>query len=377
MSDRANHLAILLPDLNGGGTQRVAVGLANALVRKGWRVDVVSLRGADSFFPLHTTISVLDLTEKFRRPKGLRRRVQGIFRRWIRWRRYVRTERPDIVLSMLPMANVVAVFGSMGLQIPVVISERNDPAIQRLRFDWEWLRRRTYRWADAITANSEAAIREIGRVVPDKHLERIPNAVYVPKQVVPFQADRPYFLAIGRLNRQKAFDVLIAAFSRISNQLPEWDLRIVGEGPERGCLVRQIEALKLSGRVVLHGAVNDPFSYYAGAKVFVLPSRHEGVPNAMLEAMAARLPVIVSDASSGPLEYVRHGESGLVVKSEDSAMLAESMRLLVENSNMREQLGYVASEAVGQLKDEAISEQWISLLTRTMQSEGVGRTRNP
>ena len=362
MSGPARHVAILLPDLKGGGTQRVATTLANALFERGWRVDVISLRWRTSFFPLDARIEPIDLSGDLVDARGLVRRLRGALRRWSRWRRYLREQRPDVVLAMLPLANVMAVFGTRGMDVPVVISERNDPAVQRLRADWEWLRRRTYRRADVVTANSAGALATIARAAPAARQVLVPNAVNVPTTVAPLASERPWFAAVGRLNRQKAFDVLLEAFARIAARVPDWDLRIAGTGPEAGALAAQATRLGIADRVHWHGQLEDPFPLLAGAGALVLPSRHEGVPNAMLEAMALGRAVIVSDASSGPLEYVTDGANGRVVAVDAAADLATVMAELADDPALRARLGAAARERVASLRPDAITEQWMAVL---------------
>ena len=124
---------------------------------------------------------------------------------------------------------------------------------------------------------------------------------------------------MARLVHQNGLDVLIDAFSMARGEAEDWTLTLVGEGPERLALEAQVARLGLQQRVDFLGHCRDVSTWLATASVFVLPSRFEGMPNALLEAMAQGLAVVVTDASPGPLEEIEQGVNGFVVPSEDAA----------------------------------------------------------
>lgn len=365
--DGISRVTIIVPDLKGGGAQRVATSLVAGLLSRNINVSLVAARPSECFFRVDPRAVRAELTGDLVHTGGSRiKRLRGVVRRVVRWRRHLRAFNPDVIVSFTARTSVFAVFASKGTGIPVIASERNDPAIQAFKWYWQWLRPRAYRFADIVTANSEGALRTIARWVPGSKLELIRNSVSVPEFIEPYQSERPYFLAVGRLNRQKAFDVLLEAFARIAPEHPEFDLRFLGDGPEREALEAQAGELAISHRVHWHGSVDDPYAFMASAEVLVLPSRHEGVPNVVLEAMAVATPVIVSDGSSGPLEFVRDSENGLVVPVENVDRLAGAMRRIVRNKVLKQKLGRRARESVSTLVPERILDEWLRVLNRAI-----------
>jgi glycosyltransferase involved in cell wall biosynthesis len=138
------------------------------------------------------------------------------------------------------------------------------------------------------------------------------------------QSDPPVVLAAGRLHRQKGFDVLLRAFATARAHL-NCRLIILGEGPDRKDLLALARALDIGNDVALPGFTGNPFAFMARAAVFVLPSRWEGFPNALVEAMACGTPVIAADCPSGPHDILAGGRFGRLVPPENVEALATAL----------------------------------------------------
>ena len=272
-------------------------------------------------------------------------------------RRIFVRERPDVVVSLLGATNIMTVAASAGLRHRTVISERNDPSKQRLQPPWEDLRRILYPSADVVTANSGGALDSMRAYCPDAKLVYAPNPLIVGERVDDAsRSNAVIFLA--RLVHQKAPDVLIAAFARFVRAVPGWHLHLVGDGPMSDVLRTQVRGLGLDDVVTFHGPVGDPTPLLATSKIFVMPSRFEGTPNALLEAMANRLACIVSDASPGPLKLVTDGVTGLVVESEQADRLSDAMRRLARDAVERQALGEAAFERVREFGIARVGQTW-------------------
>jgi GalNAc-alpha-(1->4)-GalNAc-alpha-(1->3)-diNAcBac-PP-undecaprenol alpha-1,4-N-acetyl-D-galactosaminyltransferase len=248
----------------------------------------------------------------------------------------IRASGASTVLSFVGSTNVLAVLASLGLGKRVIISERNDPARQSLGRIWDRLRHLVYPRADLVIANSQAAIATMKSYVPGKKLLWLPNPLRrAAAAAPPLDARKPFFLAAGRLDAQKAYDVLLAAFAQVARARNDIDLVILGSGPLRDVIETQARELKIADRVRLMGRVEDPFPFYRAALAFVHPARFEGLPNAVLEAMSEGLPPIVSDAQEGLRDIVQDGRSGLVVPVESAPALAAAMIRLMDEPQMR------------------------------------------
>jgi glycosyltransferase involved in cell wall biosynthesis len=276
-------------------------------------------------------------------------------------RRSVRRLQPPVVVGLGGATNVVTVFACKGLGCRVVISERNDPKRQVLPFPWNHLRPRVYAEADLVTANSRGSLEALRDWVPSKKLQFLPNPLAISNAQRSEGAItglvKPRMLIVGRLCKQKAHDVLFQAMALLPPELSHWQLSIVGRGAEEQPLRRLAEQLGITARIQWHGQVENPDPFYAGADIFVLPSRHEGMPNALMEAMSHGLPPIVSDASPGPLEVVKDGVTGLVVSVEEPQALANAIGRLASQPNLRHRLGEAARKKVSPyMLDNALLE---------------------
>ena len=265
-------------------------------------------------------------------------------------RKALRTLDAPTVVGFCGSTNVTTILAGKPLRNRVIISERNDPARQSLRFPWNDLRPVLYGNADVVTANTRGALETMRAYVATEKLALVPNSIEVKGEAE--RSSRlllraaPRVLIVGRLHPQKAHDVLLEAFAHLPRDLSTWRLSIVGRGEEELVLRALANHLKISGRLDWHGQVVDPYAYYERADIFALPSRHEGMPNALLEAMSCGLPVIVSNASPGPLELVEDGRTGLVVPSDDPLALSDAIARLALDRDLARELGRAAREHV-------------------------------
>jgi glycosyltransferase involved in cell wall biosynthesis len=193
----------------------------------------------------------------------------------------------------------------------------------------------------------------------------IPNFVERPAQVArPGIEHGPRkLLGLGRLAPEKGFDLLVRAFALVARSHPDWTLEILGEGKERTRLEALAGALGVRDRVSMPGSVVHPLPRLAAAHAFALPSRYEGFPNALLEAMACGLPVVAFDCQSGPREIIVHGQDGLLVRPGDTAEMALALDRLLGNAAERVRLGRNATEVTVRFAPETVLQRWSALLT--------------
>jgi glycosyltransferase involved in cell wall biosynthesis len=169
-------------------------------------------------------------------------------------------------------------------------------------------------------------------------------------------------LAVGRLVRLKGFDLLLKAFAQLHSAHPTWRLIILGEGPERQALEALRKELGLVNHFELPGQVRNPEAWMARAGLVVQPSRYEGFPNAVLEAMAMGAPVISSDCRCGPSEMIKDGVNGRLVPVDDIAALARVMGDLLSRKDERERLGHAAVAVRCDFSMDRIMPRWEGLL---------------
>jgi glycosyltransferase involved in cell wall biosynthesis len=172
----------------------------------------------------------------------------------------------------------------------------------------------------------------------------------------------PLVVALGRLVQQKGFDILLKAHARLIRSGLQYQLIIAGEGQRRNQLEELIEELGVRTTVALPGFVDDPVALLKQATVFAMPSRLEGCPMALLEAMTAGVPVIASDCPSGPSEILGGGRYGMLVSPEDEEGLASAIRRVLTDAPLRNALSAAGRSRAEAFTDQKVVPQWESLL---------------
>lgn len=269
---------------------------------------------------------------------------------------------PPRILSFLTKTNILTTLATWDLPSKVIISERNDPDKQHLEPLWEELRLFAYKRADLATSNSEGVLTKMKRFTGKVPLELLPNPLELPPSLKQGAVRKPRFIIVARLVHQKAVDIMLAAFALIADKIPEWKIDIVGEGPLRAELETYSRKINLQKRIIFHGHVTIPMDLLLSASVFVLPSRFEGMPNSLLEAMASGLPSIVTDSSPGPMELVQDEHTGLVVPVEDVNALATAMLRLAKDEATRKKFGEAAQKFVHKYDWSNVEMIWRKVL---------------
>src|SRR3569833_609429 len=311
-------VTFVIAGLSSGGAERAASTMANYWAARGWTIHMLSLDDPKvaPFYHLHPDVQLRSL--KLFRPYGnpLVAGFQLISRAW-KLRKAISATRPGCVICFDDVTNVFVGLSMSGTKVPVIAAERNDPHCHPLKNPWRLMRVWAYSNSRCVVAQSRHAleffprkIRDRGRVIPNP--VRAPEANWADN----FSGDRKsggLVLAIGRLEKQKGFDLLIEAFGRAAESHPDWNLEIWGAGTQRGILQSMIEAEGLHERIALRGITKNPGAAMRHADIFVLSSRYEGFPNALCEAMACGLPSLSFDCPNGPSEIIRNGVDGILV----------------------------------------------------------------
>lgn len=272
-------------------------------------------------------------------------------------RRALKRADAPLVFVFVGRTIIQTLLANTGLPYKIVACERNDPSTQSLGRQWDLLRRIIYPRAALVTANSRSAVEYMTAFVPRSRLRLVRNPVSLAEACDEAERERA-FVVSGRLVSQKGHDTILRAFAQITSQVENWRIWILGRGELEKPLRALCRELGIEGRVDWFGLVPDPETYYARASVFICASLYEGMPNAMLEAMSARLPVILSDSCSGALELVEHGRTGLVFRQGCVASLAGAMLALATDSDQRRGLGDAGRTAVEAFSPERVFAAW-------------------
>lgn len=341
-----------------GGAQKVVMLLASAWAGQEYRVQIITFSGPErDHFPLPDTVSRIAIGGARESRTPLHGVLANLVRIW-RLRRALKASGAPVAISFVGATNVVSILAGIGAGWKTVISERNDPAKQSIGHLWDGLRRLTYRHAHLVTANSSGALRTLSQFVPTRKLALVQNPVVIDRHTPSKSPRDKTILAVGRLVPQKALDLLLRAFARAGEGLDGWSMVLVGDGPLETALRKQADDLGLSARVHFPGRLKDCRPYYETAGIFVLPSLFEGSPNALLEAMACGCAVMVSDASSGPLDLVEDNATGLVVAVGNEDEWHRALVRLAGDADLRARLGAAARSRVAAHAYPLVAEEW-------------------
>ncbi len=357
-------ITFLVSSLHFGGAERVATTLCNAWVQRGHQVTLIATyAGVDPcFFPLDPAIEVIYLAGTYPCTFG---RSQRSFARLYKLRKILQSQTPDLVLSFLPSANIMAILAGIGLKIPVIISERTDPEFYPQPWYWKMLCKHLYQYADLLTVQTQAVAAKVPQLF--NHIQR----VAVVANPLPFgreqyvrqpESNTKTVVSLGRLTAGKQTEHLMTAFLAVATQYPHWCLKIFGDGPERQKLEYLAQQHPCSGQIIFCGDTKQPWVELVNADIFMMTSCFEGFPNALLEALGLGVPSIVYDCPSGPAEITEQGRLARLVPLNDEAGLTTELRSLMADESERLRLSQLASEGVHlKYSRDAVVEVWETL----------------
>lgn len=367
-----------------GGTERQAQALSAKLIGKGIHVSVVTgwwdrntqQREIVESIPVFRNFTCWEMFGL----KGLRKfggYLYMVTLFYYLWRH--RDEYDLIHVHLLGYAAFPAVIAGRILKKKTLIKIANsgrDSDIHRMRRN-DLIPGEKYMLPYALKANQIVAINdeiidELHRVgVTDDRVKVIPNGLTLPgvSRKSCYRLQTPITLIfVGRLHPQKGVDILLASFHQLVTTHPEihWRLWILGDGGLRSALEAQAQALNMAQHVHFLGQVSNVYDYFTQSDLFILPSRAEGMSNALLEAMAHGLPCIATDVR-GNANLIQDGKNGLLVPFGDAARLVKAIETLTQDEALRQQLGQAARQSIEtHYSMDGVAEQYVTLYEKML-----------
>ncbi len=354
-------IAFLINSLGKGGAERVVVNLAEHFCQEGYEILLVTSRRLpeeyEMTFPARRRLLEEEIAgAPFGRIGRIPARIIGLGKIW-------REEAPDMIVSFIGKMNLYAMLSTAGLRIPVILSVRSDPAREYpSRFQKLLAGRLFGRAAGVIFQTQDAAAAFPKRVRARAAV--LPNALdesFMKGRCVGMRENE--IVMVGRLDANKNHQLLLRAFAGIRKDYPDMRIMIYGRrlpGSDTEPLLRALaEELGIADCVHFMGRQSDIRAKIERARIFVLASDYEGMPNALLEAMATGLAVIATDCPcGGPASVIRDGENGILIPVGDERALAEALTRILSDQAFEERLGKEAAKLAEDLSPERVCRQW-------------------
>lgn len=366
------HIAFVVYSFSTGGAQTVISTMANYLT-KNYDVSIITFTASQpsEYYKLSKEINFIPLGIDKESSNPLSAVLNNVYR-ILYLRKVFLQSQADLIISFLDKPNIITLLSTINTSIPVIVSQRSDPRYNNIGKAWKILRKHTYsKLTKCIVLQTDKYIDFFPTKV-HKKISIIPNPVLPPTYHTLKKPDiftNKYFsiVSVGRLEYPKGHDILVKAFSSISKIFPSWNLIILGEGEMRSSLEHMINHLKLNEKVFLPGEVNNIYDYLKHADIFVLPSRREGFPNALCEAMACGLPVVAFDCPSGPSDIIDNHINGILVsQTESSLALSTVLEDLMSDGNKRKLLAQNSAEIIERFSLDKVMSQWEFLVNQLL-----------
>ena len=355
-------------DLNGGGAERVIVTLLNEMYTRKLAVELIVSRMEGPYLSeLNPGISITEI--------GSRSFIYNIYALY----KHVKEKESSHLVTTMRGPSIVTLIVKIlqGKKIKAVIREANTPSQEHAKNGIKHkllntLTRFLYGYSDSIICVSEGVETDFKSFYKNIDTARIStiynpviNDVFFEKAdseittALPWPPTSFYFIAVGRFVDQKDYPTLLQAFNIIS-KTHDVNLLILGDGPLRNQFIADVENLGLESRVFCPGFVDNPFPFMKQADCYVLSSRWEGLPNALVQAVSLGLQTISTDCPSGPREILEGGELGFLIPIQDVDALADAMRRVIASPITEKEKQHIKRVALGKYSVTSITTQYIN-----------------
>lgn len=353
-------ITFFIGGLAGGGAERVTCNLASWLAERNHDVEILTMSDVDATYPLSSKVKRLFLINKNERNSF----TYNAILRLIRLCKYLRRNKRDVILVMLPETTILLLQLHWFAKAKIIAAERNNPSsytskkqknlarLARKADGWVFQTEDERTWYQGKTGKAREIV--------------IPNAIN-PDFIRPaYTGDRrKIIVTAGRMSEQKNQELLVRAFASISKDFPDYQLVIYGEGEKRALLSYVAEELEIKDKVELPGYTTNIGEKIKDASLFVLPSNFEGMPNALMEAMALGVPCVSTDCDGGGARFLIENENnGLLVPKGNVDALAAAMERMLADREFAERCGKEAHKICERLSPDKVYGQWEEFITK-------------
>ncbi|MDC0074605.1 glycosyltransferase [Alphaproteobacteria bacterium] len=332
----SNKISFICTNLKSGGTQRVVSTISSIYANKGHKVTIITLDNPnEDFYKVNSNIKRININQI----KDSNNLFIGIFQNFIRvfkLRKAIIESESKTVISFITSTNIITILASIMLKVNVIVSERNDPYLQKINFKWRALRYLTYPLAKKITANSYKAIDFYKKKFFNSRILYLPNPL---PAINPGTHGENVILSIGKLEIQKGHDILLNAFAECIKRntiTSRWKIKIIGSGKELNSLLSLAKKLEISDSLIIKSNINLT-NEYKNAGIFIMASRYEGTSNALLEAISSGMPIIVSSNAAFSVPFIRNKHNSIIIENMNFQNLSEEILNLIKDKQKRKE----------------------------------------
>ena len=356
-------IMFVVPNMGYGGAERVISILSNAFVEKGYEVKILIVNSnGKSVYDLNSKIEVETI------PSANIKNLYSMYKLLKSIRTIALNYKPDVIMSFMNDTCAITALATIGTGYPIIYSERNDPSNTNRGMKDKLYRYIVERFAKGFVFQSNGAKALYSKKVQGNSTV-ILNPINSKKLPNYYKGKRKKeIVSVGRLHSQKNQKMLIKAFCCIAKEYPEYNLIIYGEGTLRKMLQSQVNDLGLKDRVFLKGNIPNVLDEINTASVFAFSSNYEGLPNALIEAMALELPCISTDCSpGGAAMLIDNYKNGILVPVGDEEMLADGLRYLLSDYSNAMSMGMEAKKVINKVNESSIVSDWENYILQIIQ----------
>lgn len=363
---------------NSGGMERVLANKANYLLEEGWDVSIVTTdqKSRSSYFKMDSGIKHynLDIDYSDNEVKGLLIKIIAYvakqYLHYKRLKRLLRKQKADIVISMfdhdVPFLYKINDGSKKILEIHFSRYKRLQYGrkgiwgiVDRVRSNWDLRLAKKYDRFVVLTEEDKSYWGSLD------NMEVIPNAnSFLPEGTA--KLNKKVAVAVGRLDYQKGFDDLIKIWAMVQPVFPDWYLHIYGEGKLKHELKMLIDDLDMEQHIHLYQPTKNIEEVYLGSSVYLMTSRYEGLPMALLEAQACGVPLLSYTCKCGPRDIIEHGRNGFLIEEGDKVAFVTRLREVLSSDSLRRKMGDEAKLMSERFSETAVMQQWVKLFKEVL-----------
>lgn len=333
---------------NKAGSERVACTLANELSKNGFSITLATLKNfKEKAYPISSNVNTITFE------------MSNILETYKEINSHIKQNHYDIAISHnMGRLSILLAFCTWPQKTKLISLEH--VSYESNSFLIKLFKKLTYKkYNQIITLTNH----------DKKNYEKFHSNIKVIRNPNPFSLNKnenknfkKNIIAVGRLNHQKGFDILIKSWSRIEKEIPDWKLSIVGDGDLKNKLVNLIRKLDIKN-IEIHPATDNIKQFYENASIYVMTSRYEGLPMVLIEAQSFGIPIVALDCPHGPAEIIKNEENGFLIPQQNIKLLEEKIIELAKNKNILSRLSEKSKINSKKFSKEIIINQWIETIS--------------